>query len=46
MPSLLLRAKEMFPEGKGAPTAVAKAGAPAGLTNALVVNAKEAIDKL
>ena len=36
----------MSPEGNGKPQAVAKAGAPAQLTNALVENAKEAIESL
>ena len=36
----------MFPEGKKAPVAAPIDGAPAELTNELVVNAKEAVKKL
>lgn len=36
----------MFPESNGKPKAVAKVGAAADLTNQLVVNTKDAIDKL
>ena len=36
----------MFPEGLGRPRAAPKVGAPAQLINALVVNAKSAIDEL
>ena len=44
--ALLLRAEILFPEGKSEPRAAAKVGASAKLTNELVVNAKDAIDKL
>lgn len=46
MAALLERAEFKFPEGKGAPRAVAKADAPAKLTNELVANARDAILKL
>lgn len=37
-------AESMFPEGKGSPSAAAKAAAAAELTNELIVHAKEAVD--
>ena len=46
MAALLVRAESMFPEGKGAPKAVAREGAAAELTNELVVHGKDAIDEL
>ena len=46
MAALLERAEFKFPEGKGAPRAAPKTGAPAELTNDLVVNARDAIVEL
>ena len=42
----LREADRMFPEGVGAPRAMAKEGEAAEKTNELLVNAKDAIDKL
>jgi hypothetical protein len=44
--ALLERAEFKFPEGNGAPRAAPKTGAPAELTNDLVVNARDAILEL
>ena len=46
MAALLLLAKTMFPEGQQRMHAVRKDGAAAPLVNALIVNAKDAIDEL
>jgi hypothetical protein len=46
MAALLLLAKTMFPEGQQRVQAVRKDGAAAPLVNALIVNAKDAIDEL
>ena len=43
---LLQMADAMFPEGQGAPRAIAKDGAAATKSNELLVNAKEAVDGL
>lgn len=43
---LLLKADSMFPEGQGAPRAMAKDGGAADKTNELLVNARDAIDEL
>jgi hypothetical protein len=43
---LLHKAELMFPEGKGAPRAMAKDGAAARKTNELLDNAKKAVDDL
>ena len=43
---LLPKANDMFPEGAGAPRAMAKDGTAAKKTNELLVNAREAIDEL
>ena len=41
--SLLERAEVKFPEGTNGPKVAPKDGAPADLTNELIVNAKEAL---
>lgn len=46
MALLLQMADAMFPEGQGAPRAMAKVDAAAEKSNELLVNAKEAVDEL
>ena len=46
MALLLQMADAMFPEGQGAPRAMAKVDAAAEESNELLVNAKEAVDEL